>query len=360
MSAENAIREVGLKDAKRAIEKAIKIRRPVMLWGAPGLGKSEVIEQIAKSQNRPVIDVRLALWDPTDIKGIPYYDANSSSMVWAPPAELPSDPDSNAILFLDELPNAAPSVQGSAFQLILNRRVGQYVLPDGVDIVAAGNRQSDRGCAYKMPTPLANRFIHLNIKPVFDDWLEWATENFVHPDVVGYVSFAKQDLHNFDPKSQSMSFPTPRSWFFVSELIKDEDLGVDSPTLATLVSGAIGDGVALKFLAHRKIASKLPKPSEIIKGKVKTLETDEVSAMYSLVVSLCYELKELHDNKAKNFHVACDNFLNYLMANMPTEIVVMAVKIALTTYKINLDPHKMKSFTDFHNRYGKFILQSMS
>ena len=206
-----SIRQVGPKAAKRSIRKAIQTRRPTFLWGPPGIGKSDIVKQIGIDAGREVVDVRLALWEPTDIKGIPYYNADQGKMVWAPPAELPTDPDSKAIIFLDELNSAPPAVQAAAYQLILNRRVGTYELPKGVDVVAAGNREGDRGVTYRMPAPLANRFIHLEMKIDFDDFQEWAVMNNVHPEVVGYVGFAKQDLYDFDPKSPSKAFATPRS-----------------------------------------------------------------------------------------------------------------------------------------------------
>lgn len=169
-SADISVRQVGPKSAKKSIRYAIKKRRPVFLWGPPGIGKSDIVKQIGEDTNREVIDVRLALWEPTDIKGIPYYNSDAGKMVWAPPAELPTDPDSTAIIFLDELNSAPPAVQAAAYQLILNRRVGTYTLPKGVDLVAAGNREGDRGVTYRMPSPLANRFVHLEAKVDFDDW----------------------------------------------------------------------------------------------------------------------------------------------------------------------------------------------
>jgi len=122
-------------------------------------------------------------------------------MKWAPSAELPQDPNSNAILFLDELPSAPPSTQAAAYQLVLNKRIGEYILPENVDIVAAGNRASDRGVVYKMPSPLANRFVHLELKVDVDEWINWALNTGLHKDVVGYISHQKQDLFTFDPKS---------------------------------------------------------------------------------------------------------------------------------------------------------------
>ncbi len=352
-----SVRTVGPKRAKRAINKAIQKRRPVFLWGPPGIGKSDIVKQIGQDTGREVIDIRLPLWEPTDIKGIPYYNSDSKTMVWAPPSELPSDPDSKAIIFLDELNSAPPAVQAAAYQLVLNRAVGTYKLPAGVDIVAAGNRDGDKGVTYRMPAPLANRFLHLEMKVDFDDYQEWATMNKIHPEVVGYVSFAKQDLYDFDPKGSSKSFATPRSWSFVSDLLGDDD--TDTDTLTDLVSGAIGDGLAVKFMAHRKIAGRLPKAEDILDGKVKDLSIKEVSAMYSLTVSLCYELKDRAEKKAKNWDDMADHFFRYMMDNFPTEIVVMGAKTALSNYNLPLDATKMKSFDEFHKRFGKYVLSAM-
>jgi hypothetical protein len=355
--ADVSVRQVGPKAAKRAIRKAIQTRRPVFLWGPPGIGKSDIVKQIGDDAGREVIDVRLALWEPTDIKGIPYYNADKGAMVWAPPSELPTDPDSKALIFLDELNSAPPAVQAAAYQLILNRRVGTYHLPKGVDVVAAGNREGDRGVTYRMPSPLANRFIHLEAKVDFDDWQDWATLNKIHPEVVGYVAFAKQDLYDFDPKGASKSFATPRSWSFVSDLLDDDDCDID--TLHNLIAGAVGDGLAIKFMAHRKIASKLPKADEILDGKVKDLKVKEVSAMYSLTTSLCYELKDRAEKKTKGWDDMADRFFEYMMANFSTEIVVMGAKTALSNFNLPLDATKMKSFDEFHKKYGKYVLQAM-
>ncbi len=354
---DSSIRTVGPKKAKRAIQKAIQKRRPVFLWGPPGIGKSDIVKQIGEDTGRDVIDIRLPLWEPTDIKGIPYYNSDTKTMVWAPPSELPSDPDSTAIIFLDELNSAPPAVQAAAYQLVLNRRVGTYVLPKGVDIVAAGNRDGDKGVTYRMPAPLANRFLHLEAKVEFDDWQDWATLNKIHPEVVGYVGFAKQDLYDFDPKGGSKAFATPRSWSFVSDLLKDDD--TDTDTLTDLIAGAVGDGLAVKFMAHRKIAGKLPKAEDILDGKVKDLSIKEVSAMYSLTVSLCYELKDRADKKAKDWNQMADCFFEYMMKNFPTELVVMGAKTALTNYDLPLDASKMKSFDEFHKRFGKYVLSAM-
>ena len=177
-----ALRTVTPNNAKKSIRRAFKKKRPLFLWGPPGIGKSDIVSQITEEYNNSLlIDIRLSLWDPTDIKGIPYFDPTIGKMVWGAPEELPDEELASQydtiVLFLDEMNSAAPSVQAAAYQLILNRRVGKYKLPDNVIIMAAGNREADKGVTYRMPAPLANRFVHLELVPSFDDWFQWAIDN---------------------------------------------------------------------------------------------------------------------------------------------------------------------------------------
>ena len=350
-------RTVSPNSAKASIKHAMLKKRPLFLWGPPGIGKSDIVRQITDSfTNSHLIDIRLSLWEPTDIKGIPYFDSNSGTMVWGAPSELPTQEFAaqykTIVLFLDEMNSAAPSVQAAAYQLILNRRVGTYKLPDNVVIVAAGNREADKGVTYRMPAPLANRFIHLELRVDFDDWFSWAVDNKIHTDVVGYLTFAKKDLYDFDPKSSSRSFATPRSWSFVSELLED---GIDDSTTTDLVAGAVGEGLAVKFMAHRRVAASMPNPTDILLGKVKEMKSKEISAMYSLTVSLCYELKEASDKNDKNFDAKVNNFLRFAMDNFDTELVVMGIKLALTQYALPIDPDETECFDEFHARFGKYI-----
>ncbi len=347
--------------ARRAVMKCFAKRRPMFLWGPPGIGKSEVVAQITQELGGFMIDLRLGQMDPTDIRGIPFYNKELGKMDWAPPIDLPDEELASqypiVVLFMDEMNSAAPAVQAAAYQLVLNRRIGKYRLPDNVVMVAAGNRESDKGVTYRMPTPLANRFVHVEMRADFATWQDWAVLNGIHKDVVGYLSFAKQDLYDFDAKSSSRAFATPRSWTFVSELLEDEDL--DDVTATDLIAGTIGEGLAVKFQAHRRISGKLPQPEDILSGKEKDLQVKEVSAMYSLVISLCYELKdalEVRKVTDKEFHAMADNFFGYMMKNFETELVVMGARIALTTYNLPFQPTKLKNFDEFHQRYGKYIL----
>ncbi len=352
-------RTVRPSDVMAEVLACINAKRPVMLWGPPGIGKSEIIEQIGKQTNRNVIDLRLLLLEPTDLRGIPYFNSKSNKMDWAPPVDLPANDNDTSILFLDEI-NAAPqSVQAAAYQLILNRRIGTYVLPEGVSIVAAGNRESDRGVTYRMPSPLANRMLHIEMAVNFEDWIDWATMKGIHSDVVGYLTFAKNDLYDFDPRSSSRAFATPRSWSFVSDML--ESSGLQGSQLTDIITGAVGEGLAVKFNAHREVAGKLPNPTDILTGKVKKLDTKEVSAMYSLITSLCYELKDECEKAQKNkkmaaWHKMADCFLQYMMDNFETEMVVLGARIALKNHQLPFSPKELNSFKDFYKRYGKLIV----
>lgn len=355
-------RTVTSTQARKSILRAFQVKRPVFLWGPPGIGKSELVEGITRELGGYMIDLRLGQMEPTDIRGIPFYNKDKGVMDWAAPIDLPDAELASqypvVVLFMDEMNSAAPSVQSAAYQLVLNRRVGKYVLPDNVVMVAAGNRESDKGVTYRMPTPLANRFIHQEMRVDFASWQEWAVQNNIHKDVVGYLSFAKQDLYDFDSKSSSRSFATPRTWSFVSELLLGED--EDNDTLTNLIAGTVGEGLAVKFMQHRKVAARMPKPEDILSGKVTDLNVKEVSAMYSLVISMCYELKDAVEQKVddKKFHDMADNFLGYMMRNFETELTVMGARIALTTYNLPFLPTKLKNFNEFHQRFGKYILQA--
>ena len=361
------VRIVKPSNIKSEVNYAFNRKRPVFIWGPPGVGKSEIVDTITQERAGMMIDLRLALMEPTDLRGIPYYNEKTGQMMWAPPADLPTqelaDQFECVVLFLDEMNQAPQSVQAAAYQLILNRRLGSYVLPDNVLIVAAGNRESDRGVAYRMPSPLANRFVHLEMGVDFNDWQVWAITNKIHSDVVGYLTSNKMDLFNFDPRTASRAFATPRSWTFTSQLLPVEGENIEDSKLHDLIAGTVGDGIATKFMAHRAISGKLPNPTDILSGKVKTLsrEAKEISAMFSLTASLCYELKEFAENnkgKSDKLYDMANNFFKFMMDNFETEMIVLGGRTALKVYKLPLEPRKVPCIEDFFKKYGKLIIEA--
>lgn len=295
------------------IESLVEQKVPTFLWGAPGIGKSSIVKQIADKKKIGFIDLRLALMDPTDLKGIPFYDKDSHTALWAPPAFLPKDGE--GILFLDELNSAAPSVQASAYQLILDRRVGEYELPSGWAIVSAGNREGDRGVTYRMPSPLANRFVHFEMEVDVDDWRFWAYKKELDERIISYIAYKNEHLFTFDAKSDVKSFATPRSWEYVDSILKSaikEDLILDS------ISGAIGREVAVGFLSFSKVMSRLPDIKSILESGEGEY-SDEVDVLYALSTGLVSAL--LKDKSEQSL----DNLLKYTL-NLKSEFAVMIVQ----------------------------------
>jgi hypothetical protein len=345
---------------------AIKRQRPVFLWGPPGIGKSELVHDIGAELDALVVDMRMALLDPTDVRGIGFYNPDSKTMEWAPPVDLPSAADAanykHVILFLDEMNSAPPAVQAAAYQLILNRRVGQYRLPYNVSIIAAGNRETDKGVTYRMPAPLANRFVHFEMRVDFDSWIEWAVTHNINSDVIGYLSQHKMDLFDFDPTSSSRSFATPRSWTFVSEILEEND--ISDKQITDVIAGTVGEGIAHKFIGHRKWSGQLPNAADVIDGKAKELKVKEISAQYTLMVNLCYELKNKFDAMGKDdntkWHGYVDNMLRFVMDNLGTELIIMGMRTAVMTYRLPIVATKCKNWNEFHQKYGKYIIAAAS
>jgi hypothetical protein len=300
----------------KVVNKLIVKKLPVFIWGAPGIGKSSIVKQIASEQGLEFLDLRLSLLDPTDLKGIPFFNAETNEGVWAKPSFLPSAPDSKGILFLDEINTAPPAVQASAYQLILDRKVGEYELPEGWSIVAAGNRENDRGVVYKMPPPLANRFVHFEMDVDFDDWKAWAYSAKIDSSVIGYLAYDKSMLFTFDPTSNEKSFATPRSWEYVDSIIKS---GIDAELILDSISGAVGREAAVGYISFKKVMNNLPDLNTILDGTQTEIEEEDSKVMMGLAIGLVNALLENSSEEA------IDNVLKFSL-QIPGEFAIMLVK----------------------------------
>jgi MoxR-like ATPase len=277
-----------------------------------------------------------------------------------------------AVLGFEEFNSAPPSVQAAAYQLILDRRQGEYEVPKDVLMLAMGNRDTDKGVTFKMPTPIANRFVHVELQSDADEWITWALGAMVHPEVVGYISAFKDQLHKFDPGSAARGFQTPRSWTFVSEILENNPTAGEF-ILTALVIGCVGDGSGVQFNEFRKIASKLPDADQILSGKLKKMEKVEVQLAYALTTTLCYRLKDqIEDIKrhhGENFKKAesakeeytkwlasADNFLAFIMDNFQAEIAIMGAKAALSVHRLPFDTSRMKTFDAFADKFKGLIV----
>ena len=291
----------------------VKARIPTFLWGPPGIGKSSIVKQIALANDYEFIDLRLSLMDPTDLKGIPFYDKEAHQALWAPPSFLPRE--GRGILFLDELNSAPPAVQASAYQLILDRKVGEYSLPEEWAIIAAGNREGDRGVVYRMPSPLANRFVHLEMDVNVEDWRDWAYGAGMDERVIAYIGYKSDDLFSFDPTKNEKSFATPRSWEFVSSVLGSE---MDEKLLLETIGGAIGKDRAVRFLSFAKVMHKLPDIAAILSGSEGGYPED-VEVLHALATGLVMAIREEFSKERM------DNLLTYTLA-LQSEFAVMIVQ----------------------------------
>jgi hypothetical protein len=250
-----------------------KIRSSIMIWGAPGIGKSSVISQIADSNNFELIDLRISQLAPTDLRGIPVPSGNKAH--WFPPEFLPTE--GKGILFLDEINMAPPAVQGIAQQLILDRKVGSYRVPDGWYIWSAGNRKEDHAAVFDMPAPLANRFIHLEVKTDLKEFKSYALENKIDDKIISFLNFRPKLLHKIDKNSPS--WPSPRSWSIANDLLKAD----------------IGNAAAAEFRSFCKIYKTLPNIEPILKGKSSPKFPEDLSAKYALCCALSVRAKNLKE-----------------------------------------------------------------
>jgi hypothetical protein len=256
---------------------------PVMLWGPPGVGKSQMVAQTGARHGVGVIDIRLSQMEPSDLRGIPF---RSGALVeWATPAILPDTErhGERGILFLDEITSAPPSVSAAAYQLILDRRLGEYQVPSGWVIFAAGNRQGDRGVTYTMPAPLANRFSHFEVETNLDDWAAWAYANAIDERIIGFLRFRPELLFDFDPAHNPVAFPSPRSWEFAHRALQKF---CDQPELLqTTLQACVGPAAGIELHAFVNSLEQMPDLDAIIAGEEASVP-DEIDLQYAVAAAL--------------------------------------------------------------------------
>lgn len=262
-----------------------------MLWGAPGVGKSQAVRQIAEAIQRRtgkrthVTDVRLLLFNPIDLRGIPTSNADKTLAIWLRPQifDMDNSDDVVNLLFLDEITAAPQSVQAAAYQITLDRVVGEHRLPENCFVVAAGNRTTDKSVSNKMPKALANRLLHIQVEGSFDSWKAWAIRADIHAKIIGFLSFRRSLLMTFDPADNDLAFATPRSWEMVSNVLKQCEGSIERAY--DLIAGLVGVGVAAEFRSWEKVYDSLPSLEEIFDGLEPKCPTSS-DALYALVSAM--------------------------------------------------------------------------
>ena len=341
---------------------------PVMLWGPPGVGKSQMITQIGERHQVPVIDIRLSQMEPSDLRGIPFREGRS--VEWAVPAMLPNTErhGSQGILFLDEITSAVPSVSAAAYQLILDRRLGEYEVPNGWAIFAAGNRQGDRGVSYTMPAPLANRFSHYEVDLNLDDWVSWAYSHGIDERIIAFLRFRPELLFDFDPTHNPVAFPSPRSWEFTHRALQKFD---QSPTvLLGSLQACVGGTAGIELKAYMDNLALMPDIDAILRGEnVPAPESIDLQyAVASALISRAIRTKkrsgiDVSDSRRSNEGSICTDanasaiyghILNYASAFPQKEMGVMLVSDLLRA--VGDEIFAQPEFADWAEAIGDILL----
>lgn len=256
---------------------------PVMLWGPPGVGKSQMIAEVAGRNGVPLIDIRLSQMEPSDLRGIPF--KNGDLVEWAVPSMLPDIERQgiSGVLFLDEITSAPPSVSAAAYQLILDRRLGAYEVPEGWAIFAAGNRQGDRGVTYTMPAPLANRFSHFEVELNVDDWAAWAYARGIDDRIIAFIRFRPDLLFEFDPAHNPVAFPSPRSWEFAHRALQKFEAYPE--LLSGSLQACVGQAAGIELNAFIAHLDQLPDLDAIVRGQ-PVAAPREIDLQYAVAAAL--------------------------------------------------------------------------
>jgi ATPase family associated with various cellular activities (AAA) len=324
------------EDLKNYLDRLIvsNLKISTMIWGAPGIGKSSIVQQLATTHQLEFIDLRLSQLAPTDLRGLPVAEAGVSK--WFPPEFLPQQ--GRGILFLDEINMAVPAMQGMAQQLILDRRVGSYVVPEGWFVWAAGNRKEDRAGVFEMPAPLANRFLHLQVEPDFASFKAYALESGIHEQIIAFLSFRPSLLHKIEPHQPAWC--SPRSWMMASSL---HFHGLD-------LAPAIGMSANAEFQAFINLYRNLPDLTQILAGRGSEIAfPGEPSARYATAIGLTVQ--------ATDADLAYNAF-QWLSRSAPTEWVQLFVadllelmrsrgQLGLLATLISRDPEIQRFMQDY-------------
>lgn len=325
------------------LDSLLEANTPLFLHGSPGIGKSQIVHQSASSRRWPIRDIRLSQLDPVDLRGIPV--PVDGRTVWMPPVFFPDPGEPEGILFLDELNSAPVSVQAAVYQLVLDRKVGEYTLPPGWRIVCAGNRTTDRGIVFRLPSPLANRMVHIVMEASYDDFKKWAIGESVHPWVLGFLGF-RPDLLSTEPptdRETNPAFATPRSWTMLSRILRGREKEIQK--LHQVIFGSVGYGAGAEFLAYTRVFEQLPSVEAILAGESQEESPpDNPGSLYALIAALV----ERWDRSGKQ----ADHLLDY-GRKLPVEFGVLLVKdCALKSDTIA----EAKGFDSWVEEFGELIL----
>ena len=299
---------------EQSIKTAIAANEPLMIYGSPGLGKSDTVRKVAKELEMEIFDVRASLLDPVDVRGLPVPDKESGLVNWMVPEFWPQE-NKSSLLFFDELTNAPQSVQTALLQMVLDRQCGSYKLPDEVRIIAAGNLATDKAGSSALITSLRSRFLNVNYEVDLADWVDWAWSADVCETVIQFIRFRPGQLHDFDPRSKENAFPCPRSWEKLSNVKKAK---VPSEIEFELYSGIVGQAAATEYVGFLRTYREMPDIAEILMNPQSGPIPEKAQIKYAVCGSLALRANQENAEKV----------LTYAM-RLPKEFEAMLVSDSL-------------------------------
>jgi hypothetical protein len=294
---------------------------PLMVWGAPGLGKSSIIRELTREHGVGFLDVRLAQREPVDIRGLPVPDKDG--VKWLVSSEWPRESGSRGIILFDELTAADRSLQVAAYELILDRRLGDlYSVPEGWYICAAGNRTEDRAVVISMSSALANRFLHVELQSDVECWVHWAIAHDVHPITVGFLRARPELLFTQKDQNLERGWPSPRSWERVSSMLKligNRDMRM----LHSIVNGLVGNQAGVEFMAFLEVSESLEDVYQImINPKAKFTISRKADRIYAFCSAMVYHL--WRGQTDKQAQTLLDGFFRLSMS-LPSSFAAMSM-----------------------------------
>ena len=348
-------------DSLAADSSLAKSLPPLMVWGAPGIGKSTIIRELAESRGIGFIDVRLAQREPIDIRGLPVPEGDG--VKWLVSSEWPRDPNSRGIILFDEITAADRSLQVAAYEFILDRRLGDlYKVPDGWYICAAGNRVEDRAVASTMSSALANRFLHVELQEDAEVWSKWALARGLHPNVVAFIRFKPDYLFSTENENLERGWPSPRSWERVSTILKLADrTKQDKEIVKTMVCGLVGVAAGREFLTFAKNRKTLDDALSYLDDPTLEVKVPEsVDQKYVMATTAVYYLW----NDRTKTESRLTGFFNVCNA-MTADFAAMMVSDAMAGEN-GVDPEKMgvlmaaDGYMDWSAKHGKALKKYLS
>jgi hypothetical protein len=345
---------IPINTSKKYIKQLIDIdgfNQSIYLSGPSGIGKSEIVYQLAEELNAELFDIRLGSLDVIDLNGIGVPDIKNKTAFWTRPENFPPEKsDKLFILFLDEFNHANESVLGSAYQIVLERRMGTHKFPPNMLIIAAGNTINDNGIAFSLPSPLINRFTKMNVKEDIDEWLDFAIQKNIDWKITGFLKSNPKYLHRFIPESTEDNFCTPRNWVKSNKIVSMENIDDNIDFVKTVLNGMLGYSAMLKFTVYLDLIKKLPMLEDVLNDNNPEKLDNELDSSYAFFMLIKNYLINNIEKEISNEQLF--NIIKFVNKQSNQEVMQLIIfdilEIVNSSNRLNNTINGKKQLNEFH------------